>query len=116
VDARTPAPASPDVGVVYFTIRNGGGADQLVSASTDVAGSAEVHTEIKKGSLITMAPAGPVAVPAHGRVSLSAGGTHLMLIGLTRTLKEGDQFGMTLHFRRFGDVKVSVPVVAYAAS
>jgi copper(I)-binding protein len=87
-----------------------------VSASTDVAGSAEVHREIRKGSLITMAPAGPVDIPAHGRVSLSAGGTHLMLIGLTRTLKEGDHFGMTLHFRRFGDVAVSVPVVTYASS
>jgi copper(I)-binding protein len=102
--------------VVYFTVRNAGRADQLVSASTDVAGSAEVHTEVRKGALITMAPAGPVDIPAHGTVRLSAGGSHLMLIGLTRTLREGDHFGMTLHFRRSGDVAVSVPVVAYASA
>jgi copper(I)-binding protein len=83
---------------------------------TDVAGSADVHTEVRKGALITMAPAGPVDIPAHGTVRLSAGGSHLMLIGLTRTLREGDHFEMTLHFRRSGDVAVSVPVVGYASA
>ena len=115
--ARAPAPASPDVGVVYFSVRNqGGAADRLVSASTDVASMAMVHQEVRRGLLISMEPSGPVKVPAHHTVELAAGGAHLMLSGLERTLKVGDHFTLILHFQQTGDLPVSVPVVPYASS
>jgi hypothetical protein len=116
-DARAPAPPSPDVAVVYATVDNrGGGADRLLSASTDVARQAEVHQEIRKGLLITMAPSGPQAIPAHKSLVLSVGGTHLMLEGLLRPLNVGDHFTVTFHFQRSGAIAVSVPVVAAASS
>jgi copper(I)-binding protein len=115
-DARAPAPASPDVAVVYLSVNNrGAGADELISASTDVAKQAEVHQEIRKGLLITMAPSGPLAIPAHKAVALSVGGSHLMLEGLLRPLNLGDHFSVTFHFQRSGDLTVSVPVVAASA-
>jgi copper(I)-binding protein len=117
IDVRAPAPASPDIGVVYFSVRNrGGAADRLVSASTDVAGMAMVHQEVRRGLLVSMEPTGPITVPAHHTVVLSAGGSHLMLSGLDRTLKVGDHFTLTLHFQQSGDLPVSVPVVPYGSS
>jgi copper(I)-binding protein len=116
-DARAPAPASPDVAVVYLTVANhGSSADRLVSASTAVAKQAEVHQEIRKGLLITMAPSGPVVIPAHKSLALSVGGTHLMLEGLLRPLHVGDHFQVTFHFQHSGDLTVSVPVVAASAA
>jgi periplasmic copper chaperone A len=112
-DARAPAPASPDVAVVYLTVTNRGSAsDRLVSASTDAAKQASVHQEIRKGLLITMAPSGPQTIPAHKSLVLSVGGSHLMLEGLLRPLNVGDHFAVTFHFQRSGDLTVSVPVVA----
>jgi copper(I)-binding protein len=116
-DARAPAPASPDVAVVYLTVVNhGSGADRLLSASTTVAGQAVVHQEIRKGLLITMAPSGPVVIPAHKSLVLSVGGTHLMLEGLLRPLKVGDRFPVTFYFQHAGDLTISVPVVAASAA
>jgi len=116
-DARTPAPASPDVAVVYLTVNNrGASADRLLSASTPGAEQAEVHQEIRKGLLITMAPAGPEVIPAHKSLVLSVGGTHLMLEGLLQPLKVGDHFTVTFHFQHAGDIAVSVPVVAASAA
>ena len=116
-DARAPAPASPDVAVVYLTVANhGSSADRLVSASTPAAEQAEVHQEIRKGLLITMAPSGPQVIPAHKSLVLSVGGSHLMLEGLLRPLNVGDHFMVTFHFQHSGDLTVSVPVVAASAA
>jgi copper(I)-binding protein len=117
VDARCPFPASADVGVVYFTVENHGATgDRLLSATTEVAQQAAVHEEVRKGLLITMEPSGPVAIPAHRSVVLSVGGTHLMLVGLTRSFNVGDHFTLTLHFQHAGDKTVTVPVVPAASS
>ena len=117
LDARAPAPASPDVGVVYFTVRNDGtGSDQLLGATTTIAQDAEVHQEVRKGLLITMLPTGPVRIPAHRSLVLSVGGTHLMLIGLNHQLHVGQHFTLTLDFRYSHDLTVNVPVVPYTSS
>ncbi len=116
-DARAPAPASPDVAVVYLTVANhGSAADRLLSASSDVSQQAEVHQEIRKGLLITMAPSGPEDIPAHKSLVLSVGASHLMLEGLLRPLNVGDHFSVTFHFERSGKITVSVPVVAAASA
>jgi periplasmic copper chaperone A len=117
LDPRAPAPASPDVAAVYFTVRNqGGAADTLLSASTDVALQAQVHREVHHDAVMTMVPTGPLRIPAHRTVRLSVGGMHLMLIGLRGTLRVGNRFTLTLHFDHSGNVSVSVPVVPYASS
>jgi copper(I)-binding protein len=117
VDARTPAPPSPDVGVSYFTVRNRGStADRFLSATTDVAARAQIDQVLRHGRRITMAPAGPVDVPAHRSVVFVSGGSHLMLIGLQRALNVGDHFTVILHFQRSGDISVTVPVVPYSSA
>ena len=49
-------------------------------------------------------------IPAGGSVELKPGGYHIMLIDLTRELKAGDKFDITLKFANAGDVKVTAEV------
>jgi hypothetical protein len=47
--------------------------------------------------------------------TLNLGGQHLMLIGLTGRLEEGQTFPLDLHFEKAGIVKVVVTVKSIAA-
>ena len=42
--------------------------------------------------------AGGIKLPAHGMVTLQPGGLHVMLMGLSQDLKEGNVIMLTLHF------------------
>jgi len=49
-------------------------------------------------------------VPAGGSVELKPGGNHIMLIGLTRALNEGDTLTLTFVFEKAGEVNVALPI------
>lgn len=87
--------------------------DELVGASSDVAASVTLHeTMTMQGSDMTeMQPRDSVPLPADGEVEFKPGGLHIMLEGLTRDLKVGDQFDVTLTFKSGLTLKVTVPVM-----
>ena len=97
-------------GAGFITIRNAGGADRLVSASTPAAGRAELHSMIHDGDIMRMREMDAIAVPANGAVTLAPGGQHIMLIGLTRPLAVGERVPLTLVFERAGAVTVELAV------
>ena len=106
------------VGAGYVTIVNTGkAADQLVSASSPVAGKVEIHTMTMNGGVMKMRPlpAG-IALPAGKTTALKPGGYHLMLIGLKAPLVEGKLVPLTLNFARAGTVKVELKVEAAGAT
>lgn len=100
-------------GAIFLEIENHADVDdRLMSAASDVADKVELHThkEGADGVMQMMAvPEGfPVtALQAH---SLQRGGDHIMLMGLTRELKDGDMITVTLTFEHAGEVVVEVPV------
>jgi copper(I)-binding protein len=101
-------PPMPDMAAGYFTIANtGGAADKLTSVSTDIAEHATVHTTKANGA---MAEAGPLTVPAHGRLVLRTGGYHVMLMGLKRKPETGDMVTFTLRFATSSPITVRAPV------
>lgn len=109
--AASPA-TNTGTGAAYMQIRNdGASADTLVGATTDVAQIVEIHTMAIDGGVMTMKPlpAG-LEIPAGETVSLEPQGYHVMLINLTRDLRPGDQFQLTLAFANAGDVAVTVTV------
>lgn len=97
-------------GAGFITIRNGGAADRLLSASTPAAGRAELHTMLRDGDVMRMRELDAIAVPANGAVTLAPGGLHIMLIGLTRPLAVGEQVPLTLVFEHAGTVTVNLAV------
>lgn len=89
----------------------GDAADRLVGGTTPVAARIEVHHARLDDGVRVMLPAlnGLEIPPGNFRVFEPESG-HLMLIGLTEDLVQGETFPLTLHFANAGDVTVSVRV------
>lgn len=96
---------------VFVMIKSNGGADKLVSASTPVAGRAELHTHLMEDGMMKMRQVhGGIDIPAGGMVMLKPGGLHIMVFELKEMLKEGTMFPMTLNFEKGGSATVTVHV------
>jgi hypothetical protein len=85
-------------------------ADTLIRASTDIAETVELHTVIMEDGVMMMRPVTQIDVPASGETELRPGGLHVMLLGITQDLEEGDTVDLTLTFENAGDVSISAPV------
>jgi copper(I)-binding protein len=106
-----PTPPAAQVGAVYLSITNRGEkADQLLSLSTEVAGSVEIHDTQTVNGVMQMRPVASVICPARATVKVQPGGLHVMLLGLKQPLIEGNRFELTLRFRDAGALLVQVPV------
>lgn len=97
---------------LYAWIGNGtASADTLQSVSTDAANTVEIHESYENDDgMRGMRPVGPVPVPAGEQVALAPGGTHVMLIGLNRTLQPGDSLAVDFQFAQAGTRSMTVPV------
>lgn len=104
-------------GGAYLTLRNDGdSADRLVDASTDVAEMAHLHQSLKENGVEKMRGVDGIDLPPHATVMLKPGGYHVMLMGLTKPLKAGESFPLTLTFQKAGTGTVTVSVKAAGAS
>lgn len=99
-------------GVAYMKIENKGQSDDaLLSASSPVAASVEVHNMSMEGDVMKMRALDQLDIKAGSKVEMKPGnGYHIMLLGLKKPLKNGDTFPLTLSFKKAGKVKVSVHV------
>jgi copper(I)-binding protein len=98
-------------GAVYLTIENKGGQpDRLTGAFTDHAAMAMVHQNEMVDGIAKMRMAGEINIPAHDRIEMQPGGTHIMLEGLRAPLRSGDDFDLVLKFRNSKDQAVKVTV------
>jgi copper(I)-binding protein len=98
-------------GVGYMILANPGrAADVLEKVETPLAALVEMNSTSMAGGVMSMKKEDKVAVPAGGRTTFGPGAYHLMLIGLTKTLKAGDQVPATLSFASGAKVKVAFAV------
>lgn len=100
-------------GAAFFVIVNDTDQDDtLVSAESDIAKRVETHTHIKTddGVMQMRKVEGGFPVAAHSMHALQRGGDHLMFMGLTRPLNQGDMVSVTLTFENAGDMTVEIPV------
>jgi len=63
-----------------------------------------------EGGVMRMRPLTAIDIPAGQTVTLSPGGTHIMLLGLTQPLREGQSFPLTLSFDHAGPRQVTVVI------
>ena len=100
----------------FMQLMNGSSeAVDLVSASSGAANVVELHEHAKVGGMMQMRQIPKITVPANGSVTLQPGGLHVMLIGLTRKLKEGETVTLTLNFSNGESVSLDAPVKKVAA-
>ena len=98
-------------GAAYVSVENrGAAADRLLGVETPVARRASLHTHKVVDGVARMRPAGPLDVAPGAVAVMEPGGLHVMLMGLTAPLMEGERFIMTLTFERAGEVEVVVEV------
>lgn len=93
-------------GAAYFDVRPNGAEDRLLSASSALADSVELHDLREDGDVIRMiaAPDGFKVDPKDG-LTLAPGGKHLMFFGAR---VDGGELPLTLRFERAGAHTVTV--------
>jgi periplasmic copper chaperone A len=109
--ARTTA-AGQASGGGYLKLENKGADDKLLSATSDVATSVELHSMSMEGDVMRMRQVDGIALPKGKTVELKPGALHIMFVGLKAPLKDGDKFPMKLKFEKAGEVTVTVNVEA----
>ncbi|MCP5088278.1 MAG: copper chaperone PCu(A)C [Rhodobacteraceae bacterium] len=112
-DAYLRSGGSGKTGASFMTIVNHGDTDdRLIDVSTEVAKKAELHTHIEDANgMMMMRPVEDgFEIPAGGEHHLMRGGDHVMLMGLTVPLEQGDLVTFVLTFEKAGEVTVVVPV------
>lgn len=113
-----PRPGVPNLAVYIDRVQNHGQQDdQLLSASTGIARATEMHEMKVENDMMRMRQVSAIDIPAGASVDMNKGassGYHLMVLGVSRPLKAGENFTLTLNFRHAGsqDVQVQVQDVA----
>jgi hypothetical protein len=99
-------------GAGFLTLRNTGTQpDRLVSATSPIARSVQLHTHMRDGEVMRMREVeGGIPIPPGATVALQPGGFHVMLIGLKEPLAQGSEVPLTLRFERAGEAQVMLNV------
>lgn len=99
----------------FMKIENKGAADQLVSASSPIAGEVQLHEMAMDGDVMKMRQVKDIVVPAGGAVELKPGGLHLMFMNIKAPLTAGETVPVKLKFAKAGEVEIKMPVNAMGA-
>ena len=115
--ARATAPTAP-TGAAYFTLTTSGDQpDRLTLAASPAADLVELHTvSMDSNGVMRMRPVEAIEIAPNAPTALAPGGLHIMLIGLTGPLIQGESFPLTLTFEEAGSVDIAVPIAAAGAS
>jgi len=101
----------------FMKIENKGSVvDQLLSASSPVAGEVQLHEMSMDGNVMKMRQVKDIAVPAGGAVELKPGGLHLMFMNIKAPLTAGESVPIKLKFAKAGEVEVKMTVNAMGAA
>jgi len=102
-------------GVVYLKLINRTQkADRLRAVSADIAEHAALHVHAMKDDVMTMDEIACLELAAGSEIEFAPGGLHVMLVGLSSPLRQGDHFPLRFTFERAGEIRVDVPVKSSA--
>jgi len=96
----------------FGLISNTGEADvTVVGAATDISPMVELHETVMgaSGSMQMQAKKGGFTVPAKGDFKLEPGANHIMLMGLQKPIKAGDEVTFTLKLSDGGTLTFTAP-------
>ena len=114
--ARASIPNVPN-SAAFFVIKNNSDKDiAITSANSDIAEKNELHTHIKENQMLKMMKIEKLVVPAKSSLELKSGGDHVMLMGLKKELKVGDEINLELSFSDGDKKNIKVPVKDLAST
>ncbi len=106
-----PAATAKAAGGFMAITNNGTETDRLIGVETAIAAKAEVHeSRVDANGVGTMEHVDAVEIPPGQTVNLEHGGYHIMLMGLSGPLLEGELHKATLVFERAGRVEIEFQV------
>ena len=112
--ARATPPGARSGGVFLSVENKGDRTDRLLTVSTPVAGTAELHQMVMDAGVMRMRAVGGLDVKPGDRLVLKPGAYHVMLTDLKRPLHAGETFPLTLGFEKAGSIEVNVEVESMA--
>lgn len=97
---RIPPPGAP-MAALYFRIQNSGKTPfDVMGVRVDGAMNSEIHeSSVDSQGMATMHPVSSLNVPPGEVRALIPGAMHVMVMGLTRPLKEGSEVGFEVHLK-----------------
>lgn len=102
-----PAASAKAAGGFMAIVNNGTEVERLIGVESDIAAKSEVHeSRVDENGVGTMSHVDAIEIPPGETVNLEHGGYHIMFMGLTGTLTEGEMRKATLVFERAGRVGV----------
>ena len=114
--ARASIPNVPN-SAAFFVIKNNSDKDiAITSANSDIAEKNELHTHIRENQMLKMMKIEKLVVPAKSSLELKSGGDHVMLMGLKKELKVGDEINLELSFSDGDKKNIKVPVKDLAST
>lgn len=114
--ARASIPNVPN-SAAFFVIKNNSDKDiAITSANSDIAEKNELHTHIRENQMLKMIKIEKLVVPAKSSLELKSGGDHVMLMGLKKELKAGDEISLELSFSDGDKKSIKVPVKDLAST
>ena len=106
-----PAASAKTAGGFMAIVNTGAEADRLIGVESAIAAKSEVHeSKVDADGVGTMNHIDALEIPAGGTVSLERGGYHVMFMGLTGPLTEGEVRKATLIFEKAGRVEIEFQV------
>ena len=110
--ARAARPNAP-TGAAFMTLMNHSDQDiTLMGVSSDVAKRVELHAHIDNGEGVMQMSEieGGITIPAGEMHMMNRGGDHVMMMGLTQSLVDGETFSVTFEFENGAEMVVEIPV------
>jgi periplasmic copper chaperone A len=110
--ARSSTAASTSGAAFMVLMNHSGSDDRLIGASSDVAAKVELHqhAEDSNGVMRMGEIEGGVPIANDEAHTFQRGGDHLMFMGLTRPLEQGEMINVTLEFEKAGAVDIEIMV------
>ena len=109
---RASVPGQPSSGA-FMTV-TADSDSKLLRVASPVAKDVQIHEMSMKDDVMRMGPVDSITLPAGTPVKLDPDGYHVMLMGLTGQIKEGDQVPLTLTVENAKGERQTVEVKAAA--
>ncbi|QOR39719.1 copper chaperone PCu(A)C [Billgrantia diversa] len=104
-------PPGSNTSAAFMTLRNPSERDMiLLAAKSPAAEVVELHDHQNVDGVMQMRQVAQIVVPAGGSAELAPGGLHMMLIGLTAPLVEGEPVEIELQFESGDTQRLEAPV------
>jgi periplasmic copper chaperone A len=106
-----PAASAKAAGGFMAIVNTGTEAERLIGVESDIAMKSETHeSKVDENGVGTMEHVDFIEIPPGQTVNLEHGGYHVMFMGLTGPLQEGEMHKATLIFERAGRVEIEFQV------